>query len=341
MVTQNRGGAQIQAGLPKPCIDLATLVELLAKAISPKENRENTEVLHPDYYQLFIFDEQKKRLRLSTSAVVRRLFGNQDFKAAFNPAEGGGFIQNLSTMPNFGNRLRIGGYLKEDNKVKLPVALDKLISAIDAALPPESLLPLLLLDKPMQQLQQLAKAGNTSFNNPINTANLVPIAFPNTENKSKTQNKAVAKVISALERIDADDYFQRMSHALREYLQNQLNWNEYEIETAIDSFDAEQDRLDSQLTRFLNFLDDEALARVRLTITFRIMQAIAEHCRANHQPKYQILVEYVQRVNSFVALAKEAGYSVDLTGHFGVAAEFELLDYLNTAIFYSCLPVSA
>jgi hypothetical protein len=35
------------------------------------------------------------------------------------------------------------------------------------------------------------------------------------------------------------------------------------------------------------------------------------------------------------------GYNVDLTAHFGIAAEFDLLDYLSQATFYSCLPVWA
>jgi hypothetical protein len=37
----------------------------------------------------------------------------------------------------------------------------------------------------------------------------------------------------------------------------------------------EKNRYNSQIQRFLNFIDDEALSRVRLTISFRIMEAIA------------------------------------------------------------------
>jgi hypothetical protein len=39
----------------------------------------------------------------------------------------------------------------------------------------------------------------------------------------------------------------------------------------------------------LNFLDDEALARVRLTITFQIMEAIAENAQILNKPDYQLL----------------------------------------------------
>jgi hypothetical protein len=53
--------------------------------------------LHPDDREAFIFDDKNKRLRICTSAIIRRLFGNKDFKAAFNPSEGGGFIQDFPT----------------------------------------------------------------------------------------------------------------------------------------------------------------------------------------------------------------------------------------------------
>ncbi|MDJ0796135.1 MAG: hypothetical protein QNJ51_04745 [Calothrix sp. MO_167.B12] len=341
----NIGSAKIQATSPKPSVDLATLVELLAKSIpikENKENKENTTGLHPDYKSAFEFDVQEGRLRLCSSAILRRLFGLKDFKTAFNPREGGGFIQDLQ-LSGFGTKSIVGGNLKEGSTDKLSAAVDKLIAAIDqeidATLPESTSLSMLLLDEPTQQLQQLAKKTGNSFQNQLQTANLVPIAFPNPDAKTKTQNKPVAKVISAREQIDADDYFERMCSAVRDYVQNQEDWDEDDIEAAIDSLQAERDRADSQLTRFLNFLDDEALARVRQTITLRIMQAIAQYSYTKNQP--QLLAEYVHRVTNFLTSATEIGYNVDLTAHFGSDAEFDLSEYLNKTTFYSCLPVWA
>jgi hypothetical protein len=70
----------------------------------------------------------------------------------------------------------------------------------------------------------------------------------------------------------------------------------------------EKNRYDSQIQRFLNFIDDEALSRVRLTISFRIMEAIAENARSSNDPDYQLLVEYVNRILILVESAKEEGY---------------------------------
>ncbi|WP_414551139.1 hypothetical protein [Anabaena sp. CCY 0017] len=344
MSSEKIGSAKIQASSPKPSIDLATLVELLAKSIPTKENRTNTTGLHPDYKLAFDFDSQKQRLRLCSSAVLRRLFGLKDFNEAFNPKEGGGFIQDLE-LSGFGTKSLVGGNLTEKSTVRLSAAVEKLIRVIDqeieAALPQENSLSTLLLDQPIQQLQQLAKKTGANFQNKPQTANLVPIAFPDAEAKTNIKNKRVAKVISAREQIDADDYFERMCSAVRDYVQNQLDWDEDDIEAAIDSLRAERDRTDSQLTRFLNFLDDEALARVRQTITLRIMEAIAQYSPTNSQPKHQLLAEYVHRVSNLLTSATEVGYNVDLTAAFGVGAEFDLSEYLNKATFYYCLPVWA
>ncbi|MBD2385767.1 hypothetical protein H6G32_10170 [Cylindrospermum sp. FACHB-282] len=158
----------------------------------------------------------------------------------------------------------------------------------------------LSLDETAKQLKHLAKAAGTNFYNQANTATLVPIEFP-ADTKANTESKPIAKVISALERIEADDYFEHMCSAVKDHLQNNRDADEDEIESSIDSLKAEKEGANSQLTRFLNFLDDEALARVRLTITFRIMQAIAEHSRTHLQPGHQMLAEYVHRVTSLLA----------------------------------------
>lgn len=336
-------GADIQARSPKPSIDLATIVDLLAQAIHPDSNTEQSGNHNPKNRQAFVFDAEKKRLRLCTSAVLRRLFSHKNFQEAFHPARGSGFIQNLP-MPAYGTRSRIGGCLTEGNAAKLPTALDRLIAAIDqaidAALPQETSLSILLLEQPVEQFKQLAKQTGTVFKDQVNTANLVPLAFQSAETKPDPSARTVAKVISALERVDADDYFEQMYEAVSKYLE-QLSWDEDDIEAALDSLAAEQEREDSQITRFLNFLDDEALSRIRLTITFRIMQAIAENAQTVNQPGHQLLVEHISRVFNLFESAKEIGYSVDLTAHFGIAAEFDLLDYLSKATFYSCLPVWA
>jgi len=343
MPSQN-SGADIQARSPKPSIDLATVVDLLASAISPSNNTGKVDEPDPKNRQAFIFDPQKQRLRLCTSAVLRRLFADKDFQQAFNPSQNGEFIKNFS-LPTFGNRAKIGGCLAEDNAKRLPAATDKLISAIDeallSALPEGTSLATLLLDQPVKHLNQLAKVAGTAFKDQANTANLIPIAFPNTAIQPNNKQKFVAKVISALETIEANDYFAQMRSAVRTHSEEQLDWDEDDIESAIASLTGEKEKEDSQLNRFLNFLDDEALARVRLNITFQIMEEIAQYAQNSKEPNHKLLAEYINRVIHLVTSAKQNGYTVNLAAHFGIAAEFELQDYLNKATFYYCLPVWA
>ncbi|WP_223265353.1 hypothetical protein [Nostoc sp. 'Peltigera membranacea cyanobiont' 210A] len=327
----------------KLTFDLATPIELLTKAILPSSNQANTDQPNPKGMPLFEFDDkQNKRLRINTSAVLRRFFTQPDFQEAFNPARDGGFIQNLS-MPAFGNRSRIGGCLSDGNATKLPGAIDKLIAAIDqaldTALPSDTSLLTLLLDDADKQLKQLATREGTKFQNLTNTANLVPIKFQAGDTKPSKSDKVVAKVISARERVEGTDYFEQMCSAATKHLENQFDCDEDDIHSAIATLEAEKDREYSQIQRFLNFLDDEALSRVRLTITFRIMEAIADNARSKYQLEYKLLAEYVNRVLILVTSSKEHGYTVDLTAHFGSAVEFDLSDELSKVIFYSCLPV--
>ncbi|BAZ51034.1 hypothetical protein NIES4103_36570 [Nostoc sp. NIES-4103] len=337
-------GAQVDARSPKPCIELATLIELLTKAIPPSSNQANLNRQDPRGMQLFEFvdDKKNKRLRINTSAVLRRLFTQPKFRQVFNPAEGGGFIQNLS-MPAYGTRSRIGGCLSDGNETKLPGAIDKLIAAIDqeidTVLPSNISLLTLLLDDSDRQLKKLAGGVGTVFQNLTNTANVVPIKFQAANVKANKSDKAVAKVISARERVEATDYFDQMCSAVANHLENRRGCDEDEIATAIATLKAEKDREDSQIQRFLNFIDDEALSRVRLTIIFRIMEAIADNVRSSNEPGYRLLTEYVDRVGNLVTSARKTGYTVDLTAHFGSAAEFDLSDELSKARFYSCLPV--
>ncbi|MBW4688765.1 MAG: hypothetical protein KME40_27685 [Komarekiella atlantica HA4396-MV6] len=333
-------GANVDPRSLKPSIDLATVIELLAQAILPSSNQANTDQLNPRGMQLFEFDEkQNKRLRISTSAVMYRLFAQPKFKEAFKPAPGGGFIQNLS-MPAKGNKSRVGGCLSDGNATKLPGAIDRLMAAIDQALntavPSESLLSTLLLDDADKQLKHLAKKANTSFQNIANTANLVHLAFQAGDTKD---NKSVATVICASERVENTDYFEQMCSAAAEYLENELDNDQDDVDSSIATLEEEKNRYDSQIQRFLNFLDDEALSRVRLTISFRIMEAIADYARLNNDPDYQLLAEYVNRILILVASAQEEGYTVDLTAYFGSAAEFDLADELSKATFYYCLAV--
>jgi len=129
-----------------------------------------------------------------------------------------------------------------------------------------------------------------------------------------------------------------MVEAIETHLEDR-DCDEDEIDDAIKSLEDERQRAESQINRFLSFLDDEALSRVRLNVTFRIMEAISENARSSTQIENQRLVEYVDRVLALLEASKNGDLYIDLTAHYGQNAEFDLLDYLNKTTFFSCLSV--
>ena len=334
MTSQERG-ANIQAPSLKPSVDLAKLIDLLTNAVEasqiPAREKDTKN------RSLFSFDSEKRRLRIGTSAVLLKLFSHPDFLKAFQASASSGFIRDFEP-PAFGLKAILGGELSEGNPTRLPGNVDKLIAGIeqslDRALPTPNTLSTLLLTDPAQQLKELAKAAGASFKNQAHQASLQALAF-DSQNSSKT---AIAKVLAAVERVEAQDCFERMIEAITSHLE-QRACDEDDIEDAIASLKAERDRADSQINRFLSFLDDEALSRVRLNVTFRIMEAIADNARNSTQTDNKLLVEYVDRILALLEAAKTGELQVDLTAHYSQNADFNLLEYLNKATFFSCLAV--
>lgn len=331
-------GAQIQAPSIKPSVDLSKLSELLTDAIEADSPPSRS--VDSKQRSLFLFDSKKNRLSICTSAILLRLFSQTKFRECFQDSKSSGFIRDFS-VPAFGLRAKLGGELLEENKSSLPRNIDKLISAIDKALDSslshESELSNLLLDSPDQQLQTLAKNVRAPLPKQTFTANLQTLAFDSVTQANSQSSSAVAKVISAVEQVEGGDY-SAMQQGIISRFKHQ-GADEDDIDDAIASLDAENESPGSQLNRFLNFLVDDALSRVRLNVTFRIMSTIAENARSSSQAANQLLVEYVNRVQALAEVARTAALPVDVTAHFGQKAEFNLSDYLNQVTFYSCLAV--
>jgi hypothetical protein len=340
-MTDFNRGAELQALQQQASINLTPVVRLLADAIalSSPENFKN-----PKTRPLFWYDRTKKRLRICTSGVLRRLFSQDKFRATFDPRQGNGFLQNFSP-PGYGTSRRIGSQLSPGNEQKLPPAVDQLKAAIlrelEASLPPDIALTDFLLNDVTRELQNLANRIHTKFNIDISQATLFPLAFADSNVSKRDSKNQVAKIISAIERIDTGNYFERMLAAIDDQLRDEGDLDEDETDDAIESLKDEYGNSESQLRRFLNFLDDEALSRVRLDVTFRIMDAIAAKAQGHSEQNDRLLVEYVRRVNYFVEFVKEEGLNVNLTSAYGAKAEVNFLDYIHKDKFFSCLAVWA
>jgi hypothetical protein len=331
-------GADVKALQPKPRINLSELVNLLSESIQTKD----TDSLEQKALS-FDSDTNGVRLKFSTSKVLRRLFRHKDCLNKFDPSKGenSGFVENLK-MPPLGQRYRLGCNITD--KTDLNKAVKNLITAIeyeiDSVIPEGSSLSSLLLDNPAEQLKELASKVGTNFNNGINESSLKPLVFQSEDVKNKNEQETIiAKVFCATEVINADDYFEQMKTAVANHLAQERHCDDDEIEAACQALEAEQEKLDSQVNRFLKFLEDDALARIRLTISFEIMKAIADN--AKKKDDHELLGKYIKRAISFVEMTRDVNFDVDLTAHYGHAADCNLFQQLNKATFYSCLPVWA
>lgn len=338
-MSNSNQGADLQAQQPQPSVNLAPLVRFLKNAIPISGASDLT---HPKTHPLFWYDDTKRRLKICTSGVLRRLFSQDEFQKTFNSQSENRFLQDFQ-LPGFGTSCRLGGQLSPGNEKKLPPAVDSLQSVIlhelETSLPPDIPLSYFLLDDVVRQFQYLAKQVNATFDTGIGQTTLLPLAFADSTISTPNSGKRVAKIISAIERIDTGNYFERMVKAIEDELQEEGELDEDEIEDALASLEDEYNSSESQLQRFLSFLDDEALSRVRLHITFQIMDAIAEKAKTISERNEQRLVEYVHRINYFVEFVKEEGLNLNLKQDYGEKAEFNFLDFIHKDKFFSCLAV--
>ncbi|WP_099239356.1 hypothetical protein [Synechococcus sp. BDU 130192] len=338
MNTQDNYGARLQASTPRPSLNLAAIVRALVPAV--EVSSENITAQHAKNLPFIHFSKEKKRLRLITSGVLYRLFSAPDFKKTFSlnpelPQQG--FICDFQ-KPKSGNVALLGGQLTEGNQAELPGLLNRLLKAIDGALPSDTELSQLLLQDSEQQLEQLRKKIRAAAPQKPQKTTIQPIQLQRVHPKAKPRK--VATVITAKEKVEAENYFERMKAAITNYL-DQEDWDEDEIDDAIEILETERERSDSQLRRFFLFLDGEALARVRLKINLGIMASIAAIARLNQDvvPANQLLADYVETIVNIVEKGEELKINVDLSKHFGINCKFDLHDDLCRANFYHCLPI--
>lgn len=344
-MSDSYAGASVTTSKPQASLDLAALVNLLHKAIPVPATTSEPSSLPPEQRPLFYYDTSKRRLKICTSGVLLRLYRLPEFKK-----QGSEFIQNLQ-QPSPGTEIRIGGQLKAGNEEKLTLAVDHLedtiIEELNQALPDQVTCGDFLINQVEQELREIVqrekkendiknRSNNIKFPAPLQgQANLIPLTF---EDRSQSQKSSdlVAKIISAVERIDSGNYFQRMCDGIVYELETNQDKDEDEIDEAKAVLLAEYERNDSQIQRFLKFLDEEALSRVRLKISHQIMKAIGERATANSDPEKQILAEYIQRIQYFIQWVQDQGLKLNMTAEYGVTAEIDFQDYIhNTRFFYA------
>lgn len=326
------GGASINARARTPSLNLARLSELLAASIAPDASTSTAAG-----FALAAVSDDRKRLRVNLRGVLQRLFMQPNFTTDFAAGETTGFIRDLEFPPR-GTSAKMGGKLLPDSEAKTTAAIEKLRSAISAEL--DKVLAngdvrALVSSTSSQALTALAKNLGVKQVEAPPAATLVPIGFANPERKAIDREKDVARVLTAVETVEGREWLDKMLAGVRRKFQKDDVPDE-EIDGIIETMQLQRQQPGSQIRRFLDFLDDEALARLRLQVTFRLMEAVAPH---SAQPGFKV---YVQRVREcFELFGGTSGESLllDVSTVYGQRNCSDLAEHLRKATFYGALPV--
>ncbi len=340
MKTPTQRGARARTSTRAPTIDLVSLVELLAKSIKTKEDVEGL----PASWPLFAAAADNKRLSVNMRGVMSRFFQQDKFDSVFSPGDETGFIRD-AVLPPKGVEAKIGGRILTERVQDLSHAVGTLKRTIDETLDEFmrarhlQLVDLVSTDA-NTYLELLSNSVGTKFNPNTLESSITPLQFAPPRRSSDARNGDVARLIAAVEEVEMRDWLDSFEKpARRKLLRRGLD--EDEVDGAIDNFRREAQKLDSQTVRFLNFLDDEALSRVRLEITFAIMRSIREAARKRSDEGARLLVRFIDNVDRVKQkyFESEEQLTLDVSSRFGSAGKVNVSEYLRKALFYKCLSV--
>lgn len=322
-----RGGASVSARDRTPSLDLSPICEELAKSV--------TEVASNGGF----LSLEGQKLTANVSAVTARLIANPEFVPRFSP-DGAFALMRDITLPPPDTIARLGGRLCAGSEAKASKAIESLHSAIstaiDQALRPDDYARL----ASSSLASVLEEIGATVGEKPPtlpDAAALVPVVFAPSKRRAEERTGDLARLFTAIEMVDGRDWLEALLSGISARL-TKRGVDPMEIDDLLESIRTKKNQPGSQIRRFLDFLDDEALSRVRLQVTMRLMAAMAAHSRTEG------FRDYIHRVlDAYEKFAGPEGEAItlDVAAAYGQLNNSALGDHLKKAMFYSCLPVWA
>ena len=250
-----QGGASVQARGRIPSTDLASLVSLLAEVFPPNVDRPGAFLSWP----VLSFDASTNRFGLNTYGILRRLWAHKEFREKFRQSDLSGFLRDVASPPKsftakMGGKVfddNIGGISRGVNKLKQQIAdqLDLLGVTADK----------IVVADPEAALKRLAdETGLKDFLKEM-PAQMVSIEFAKADRPASQRDRDVARVFSAAEEIQAEDWLERMSTSMADtQALRDDEFDDIQRDKLTETLRQDFDKADSQVTRFLNFLEDEA-----------------------------------------------------------------------------------
>ncbi|MBS3974568.1 MAG: hypothetical protein KGZ89_06870, partial [Actinobacteria bacterium] len=325
------GGSSVSARTVTPSLQLAKLAELLARALASTDTSAQS--------ALALLSLRGGQVVVNMHGVLYRLFQDPEFSKQFAPGEGSGFIRDMTPLPG-GTTARVGGRLQHATEAATAKNLEK-VHQLVCALVDETLkdveaasLALASMDEALERMAVSLKERRP-FMPP--TASLVPVVFASNDRRADERSKDIGKVLTAIETVDGPDRLELLCRGIAQKLRKQ-GMEDDEVEETLNAIRAQRNRPGSQIRDFLDFLDDEALARVRLQVTMSLMDALSAQ---SSMPGFKTYVQRVKDCFAWFASTKGSALVLDSSLVYGQQNVSDLAEHLRRALFYSCLPVWA
>jgi hypothetical protein len=306
-----------------PSVDLSTLVDLLTKTLQD-ESAEPSPLVRLD----------GSTLSINLYSPLRRLVANEDFRKAFSPGVDSGFLRDTTSPPR-GTTARVGGRLLHSSEAKTAKAIDKLREVV-AKLVGEELVAEKAGSLTLASMQEALKAWADSIGEAApkwpTSAALQPVAFAAPTRKADERAQDVGRVMTAIETVEGADSLEKLIEGIAAHMRKK--GLDDQVEDVADALRHQRTMPGSLMREFIDFLDDEALSRVRLQVTMRLMHAIASQ---GASPALKAYVANVLRCFELFASADAEPLSLDVAARFGQANNTELGEHLRKALFYNCL----
>ncbi|MBL0391226.1 hypothetical protein JJ685_08755 [Ramlibacter monticola] len=255
----------------------------------------------------------------------------------FAPGKETGFLRDAD-LPPLGTSAKVGGRLLDGTESAIAKAVDGVrefvVKELEDALGEFDYAA--LCEKSLgEALQAMAQTVGASVPPAPQKAFMVPVEFAETGRPLAKREDDIGRVLSGIESVDGRDWLQVMLTGVTNQLQSDHE-DPDDIEAITGAIRRQSEHPGTQIRQFLDFLEDEAMARVRMQVCMRIMDAVAAQSpRAGFK-------SYVRSVrDAFEAFAGHEGDPLPLeVGRvYGVANDTDLAEQLRKALFYQCLPV--
>lgn len=330
MITPSiRGGSRISVRDLAPSVDLSTLVGLLVKCLPPTG---------PELEGLPLASLDGRKLRLNTYGVLRRLLVMPEFKPAFSPGEEKGFLRDATTPP-FGTTAKMGGRLVQGSDAAASKGIEALREAVstelDSALKDFDVRELSMPSLQSTLERMTATIGRARSLEVCGEASMVPVRFSEPERPAKERSEDIGRVLSGIEMVDGKDWLELLLAGIRRRLEND-DYDSDDIDEIVAAIRTQNGHPESQVHRFLEFLEDEAMARVRMQVCMRLMSAVADQSR---KAGFKSYVRRVRECFELFADFEGEALTFDVSKAYGLANNVHFEEELRKALFYGCLPV--